>query len=180
MKIFNVIKFCLICCAVSIWVTGCKIQQKEYKRFKVGEIYQTEVDAYVVFGYATFIWQNRRDWQEIGVLNSFPSRLDDSDKEKLTLLKSEGSREMKRDFHNSVGGLVFFIPQGLVYKIDNIYTLYPEKWNTGTSTYIVVVFLNGPLQGKKAYLELYAFPQSKPLKPQGESFSIKVESKLLR
>lgn len=48
MKIFNVIKFCLICCAVSIWVTGCKIQQQEYNRFKVGEIYQTEVDAYVV------------------------------------------------------------------------------------------------------------------------------------
>ena len=158
----------------------CKVHQQEYNRFKVGEIYQTEVDAYVVFGYATFIWQNRRDWQEIGVLNSFPSRLDDSDKEKLTLLKSEGSLEMKRCFNYSWGGLVFFIPKGLVYKIDNIYTLYPEAWDTGTSTYIVVVFLNGPLQGKKAYLDLYAFPQSKPLRPQDESFCIKVESNLLR
>ena len=164
----------------ALLLTGCKVHQQEYNGFKIGEIYQTEVDAYVVFGYATFIWQDPKDWQEIGVLNSFPSRLDDRDKEKLTLLKSEGSREMKRDFHNSVGGLVFFIPQGLVYKIDNIYTLYPEKWETGTSTYIVVVFLNGPLQGKKAYLELYAFPQSKPFKPQGESFYINVESKLLR
>ena len=161
-------------------LTGCKIQQKEYNRFKVGEIYQTEVDAYVVFGYATFIWQNPRDWQEIGVLMSFPEKISDENKKNLTILKSKGSLEMKRCFNYSWGGLVFFIPQGLVYKIDNIYTLYPEKWNTGTSTYIVVVFLNGPLQGKKAYLVLYAFPQSKPLKPQGESFSIKVESKLLR
>ena len=87
---------------------------------------------------------------------------------------------MKRCFNYSWRGLVFFIPKGLVYKIDNIYTLYPEKWNTGTSTYIVVKFLNGPLQGKKAYLKLYAFPISKPLKPQGEAFGIKVKTKLLR
>ena len=164
----------------ALLLTGCKIQQQEYNRFKVGEIYQTEVDAYVVFGYATFIWQNPRDWQEIGALNSFPARLDDRDKEKLTLLKSEGSREMKRDFRNFVGGLVFFIPKGLIYKIDSIYTRYPDHWNTGASTYIVVEFSSGSLQSKKAYLNLYAFPQSKPLKPQGESFSIKVESKLLR
>ena len=164
----------------ALLLTGCKIQQKEYNRFKVGEIYQTEVDAYVVFGYATFIWQNRRDWQEIGVLYSFPARLDDSDKEKLTLLKNKGFLEMKRCFDNSPGGMLYFLSKGLIYKIDCIYTRYPDKWETGNSTYIVVVFLNGPLQGKKAYLELYAFPQSKPLKPQGESFSIKVESKLLR
>ena len=164
----------------ALLLTGCKVHQQEYRGFKVGEIYQTEVDAYVVFGYATFIWQDRKDWQEIGVLNSFPSRLDDSDKEKLTLLKSEGSREMKRDFYNSVGGLVFFIPKGLVYKIDNIYTRYPDQWETGNSTDIVIKFLNGPLQGKKAYLDLYAFPISKPLKPQGEAFGIKVETKLLR
>lgn len=163
MKIFNVIKFCLICCAVSIWVTGCKIQQQEYNRFKVGEIYQTEVDAYVVFGYATFIWQNPRDWQEIGDLYSFPARLDDSDKEKLTLLKNKGFLEMKRCFDNSSGGMLYFLHKGLIYKIDNIYTFYPEQWDTGSSTYIVVVFLNGPLQGKKAYLDLYAFPTSKRL-----------------
>ena len=164
----------------ALLLTGCKIQQQEYNRFKVGEIYQTEVDAYVVFGYATFIWQNRRDWQEIGDLYSFPARLDDSDKEKLTLLKNKGFLEMKRCFDNSPGGMLYFLSKGLIYKIDYIYTRYPDKWETGKSTYIVVVFLNGPLQGKKAYLKLYAFPQSKPLRPQGESFSIKVESKLLR
>jgi hypothetical protein len=164
----------------ALLLTGCKVHQQEYNRFKVGEIYQTEVDAYVVFGYATFIWQNPRDWQEIGDLYSFPARLDDSDKEKLTLLKNKGFLEMKRCFDNSSGGMLYFLHKGLIYKIDCIYTRYPDKWETGNSTYIVVVFLNGPLQGKKAYLELYAFPQSKPLKPQGESFSIKVESKLLR
>ena len=67
----------------ALLLTGCKVPQQEYNGFKIGEIYQTEVDAYVVFAYATFIWQNRRDWQEIGVLYSFPARLDDSDKEKF-------------------------------------------------------------------------------------------------
>ena len=87
---------------------------------------------------------------------------------------------MKRCFNYSWRGLVFFIPQGLVYKIDNIYTLYPSQWETGNSTDIVVEFLNGTLQGKKAYLKLWSFPISKPLKPQGEAFGIKVETKLLR
>ena len=164
----------------ALLLTGCKVPQQEYNGFKIGEIYQTEVDAYVVFGYATFIWQNRRDWQEIGVLMSFPEKISDENKKNLTILKSKGSLEMKRCFDNSPGGMLYFLSKGLIYKIDCIYTRYPDKWETGNSTYIVVVFLNGPLQGKKAYLELYAFPQSKPLKPQGESFSIKVESKLLR
>ena len=164
----------------ALLLTGCKIQQQEYNRFKVGEIYQTEVDAYVVFGYATFIWQNRRDWQEIGDLYSFPARLDDSDKEKLTLLKNKGFLEMKRCFDNSPGGMLYFLSKGLIYKIDCIYTRYPDHWETGSSTDIVIEFLNGPLQGKKAYLDLYAFPISKPLKPQGEAFGIKVETKLLR
>ena len=164
----------------ALLLTGCKVPQQEYYRFKVGEIYQTEVDAYVVFGYATFIWQNRRDWQEIGVLMSFPEKISYENKKNLTILKSKGSLEMKRCFNYSWGGLVFFIPKGLVYKIDNIYTFYPEEWVSGDSNYIVVEFLNGTLQGKKAYLALYAFPQSKPLRPQGESFCIKVESKLLR
>ena len=161
-------------------LTGCKVPLQEYNGFKIGDIFQTEVDSYVVFGYATFIWQNPRDWQEIGVLMSFPEKISDENKKNLTILKSKGSLEMKRCFNYSWGGLVFFIPKGLVYKIDNIYTLYPNQWETGNSTDIVVEFLNGTLQGKKAYLALYAFPQSKPLRPQGESFSIKVESKLLR
>ena len=148
---------------IALLLTGCKVHQQEYNRFKVGEIYQTEVDAYVVFGYATFIWQNRRDWQEIGVLKSFPEKISDENKKNLTILKSKGSLEMKRCFNYSWGGLVFFIPKGTIYKIDNIYTFYPEQWDTGSSTYIVVVFLNGPLQGKKAYLDLYAFPTSKRL-----------------
>ena len=147
----------------ALLLTGCKVHQQEYNRFKIGDIYQTEVDAYVVFGYATFIWQNPRDWQEIGVLMSFPAKISDENKKNLTILKSKGSLEMKRCFNYSWGGLVFFISQGLVYKIDNIYTLYPEKWDTGTATYIVVVFLNGPLQGKKAYLNLWSFPTSKRL-----------------
>ena len=95
----------------ALLLTGCKIQQKEYNRFKVGEIYQTEVDAYVVFGYATFIWQNPRDWQEMGDLMSFPKKLDDEDKEKITLLKRNGSLEMKRDFYNHSGGMIYFIPK---------------------------------------------------------------------
>ena len=148
---------------IALLLTGCKVHQQEYNRFKVGEIYQTEVDAYVVFAYATFIWQNPRDWQEIGELMSFPAKISDENKKKLTILKSKGSLEMKRCFNYSWGGLVYFLHKGLIYKIDNIYTFYPEQWNTGSSTYIVVVFLNGPLQGKKAYLDLYAFPTSKRL-----------------
>ena len=64
MKIFDVIKIGFICSAIAICICGCKISQQEYSGFEVGEIRQTEVDSYVRLGYATFIWQNPRDWQE--------------------------------------------------------------------------------------------------------------------
>jgi hypothetical protein len=56
MKIFDVIKIGFICSAIAICICGCKISQQEYRGFEVGEIRQTEVDSYVRFGYATFIW----------------------------------------------------------------------------------------------------------------------------
>ena len=40
----------------ALLLTGCKVPQQEYNEFKIGDIFQTEVDSYVVFGYATFIW----------------------------------------------------------------------------------------------------------------------------
>ena len=158
MKIFDVIKIGFICSAIAICICGC-ISQQEYSGFEVGEIRQTEVDSYVRFGYATFIWQNPRDWQDIGELYSFPSKLDDEDKDNLTLLKSKGSVEMKRDFYNHRGGMIYFIPKGTTYKIDKIYTVYPSQWETGSSTYIEIKFTNGPLKDKKARL-LWAYPKS--------------------
>ena len=158
MKIFDVIKIGFICSAIAICICGC-ISQQEYSGFEVGEIRQTEVDSYVCFGYATFIWQNPRDWQDIGELYSFPSKLDDEDKDNLTLLKSKGSVEMKRDFYNHRGGMIYFIPKGTTYKIDKIYTVYPSQWETGSSTYIEIKFTNGPLKDKKARL-LWAYPKS--------------------
>lgn len=163
MKIFDVIKIGFICSAIAICICGCKISQQEYRGYEVGEIRQTEVDSYVRFGYATFIWQNPRDWQEMGDLMSFPKKLDDEDKEKITLLKRNGSLEMKRDFYNHSGGMIYFIPKGTIYKIDKIYTLYPSQWETGSSTYIEVRFTNGPLKDKKADLTLWAYPNSAKL-----------------
>ena len=167
MKIFNVIKIGFICSAIAICICGC-ISQQEYRGYEVGEIRQTEVDSYVRFGYATFIWQNPRDWQEMGDLMSFPKKLDDEDKEKITLLKRNGSLEMKRDFYNNSGGMIYFIPKGTIYEIDKIYTVYPSQWETGSSTYIEIKFTNGPLKDKKAYLfwapksaRLYAPPRKK-------------------
>ena len=168
MKIFDVIKIGFICSAIAICICGCKISQQEYIGYEVGEIRQTEVDSYVLFGYATFIWQKPRDWQEMGDLMSFPEKLDDEDKEKITLLKRNGSLEMKRDFYNNSGGMIYFIPKGTIYEIDKIYTLYPEEWETGSSTYIEIKFTNGPLKDKKASLfwapksaRLYAPPRKK-------------------
>ena len=167
MKIFDVIKIGFICSAIAICICGC-ISQQEYRGYEVGEIRQTEVDSYVCFGYATFIWQNPRDWQEMGDLMSFPKKLDDEDKEKITLLKRNGSLEMERDFYNNSGGMIYFIPKGTTYEIDKIYTLYPEEWDTGRSTYIEIKFTNGPLKDKKANLfwapksaRLYAPPRKK-------------------
>lgn len=159
MKIFDVIKIGFICSAIAICICGC-ISQQEYRGYEVGEIRQTEVDSYVRFGYATFIWQNPRDWQEMGDLMSFPKKLDDEDKEKITLLKRNGSLEMKRDFRNNSGGMIYFIPKGTTYKIDKIYTVYPSQWETGSSTYIEIKFTNGPLKDKKAHLTLWAYPNS--------------------
>ena len=163
MKIFDVIKIGFICSAIAICICGCKISQQEYRGFEVGEIRQTEVDSYVRFGYATFIWQNPRDWQEMGDLMSFPKKLDDEDKEKITLLKRNGSLEMERDFYNHSGGMIYFIPKGTTYEIDKIYTVYPSQWETGSSTYIEIKFTNGPLKDKKADLTLWAYPSSKTL-----------------
>ena len=163
MKIFEWIKIRFLCCAIPVIVSGCKIQQQAYCGFEVGEILQTQVDSYVSFGYATFIWQNPRDWQKMGDLMSFPKKLDDEDKEKITLLKCNGSLEMERDFYNHSGGMIYFIPVGTIYKIDKIYTLYPSQWETGCSTYIEIKFTNGPLKDKRAYLTLYAHPSSKTL-----------------
>ena len=156
MKIFDVIKIGFICSAIAICICGCKISQQEYSGFEVGEIRQTEVDSYVCFGYATFIWQNPRDWQEIGNLHSFPAKIFDRDKENLTLLKNKGFIEMERDFRNFSGGMIYFIPKGTIYEIDKIYTLYPSE---GLATYIEIKFTNGPLKDKKAVLTL-AYPKS--------------------
>jgi hypothetical protein len=158
MKIFDVIKIGFICSAIAICICGC-ISQQEYRGYEVGEIRQTEVDSYVCFGYATFIWQNPRDWQKMGDLMSFPKKLDDEDKEKITLLKRNGSLEMERDFRNNSGGMIYFIPKGTTYEIDKIYTLYPSQWETGSSTYIEIKFTNGPLKDKKADLTLWANPR---------------------
>ena len=162
MRIFDVIKIGFTCCAVVICACGCKVSQLEHRGLEVGEIRQTVVDSYVCFGYATFIWQNPRDWQEMGNLYSFPAKIFDGDKENLTLLKNKGFIEMKRDFRNHRGGMIYFIPKGTIYEIDKIYTVYPNQWETGDSTYIEVRFTNGPLKDKKAYL-LYAFPTSEKL-----------------
>ena len=162
MKIFDVIKIGFICSAIAICICGC-ISQQEYIGYEVGEIRQTEVDSYVCFGYATFIWQNPRDWQKMGDLMSFPEKLDDEDKEKITLLKRNGSLEMERDFYNNSGGMIYFIPKGTIYEIDKIYTLYPSQWETGSSTYIEIKFTNGPLKDKKADLTLWANPNSTKL-----------------
>ena len=159
MKIFDVIKIGFICSAIAICICGCKISQQEYIGYEVGEIRQTEVDSYVLFGYATFIWQNPRDWQEMGRPYSFPAKIFDRDKENLTLLKNKGFIEMERDFRNHRGGMIYFIPKGTTYEIDKIYTLYPEKWSSGSSTYIEIKFTNGPLKDKKAVLT-WAYPES--------------------
>ena len=162
MKIFDVIKIGFICSAIAICLCGCKISQQEYWGYEVGEIRQTEADSYVLFGYATFIWQNPRDWQEMGRAYSFPAKIFDRDKENLTLLKNKGFIEMERDFRNNSGGMIYFIPKGTIYEIDKIYTLYPEKWSSGRSTYIEITFTNGPLKDKKALLT-WAYPSSKTL-----------------
>ena len=167
MKIFDVIKIGFICSAIAICICGC-ISQQESRGFEVGEIRQTEVDSYVRFGYATFIWQNPRDWQEMGRPYSFPAKIFDRDKENLTLLKNKGFIEMERDFRNNSGGMIYFIPKGTIYEIDKIYTVYPSQWKTGNSTYIEIKFTNGPLKDKKADLfwapesaRLYAPPRKK-------------------
>ena len=41
--------------------------------------------------------------------------------------------------------------------------MYPNQWETGSSTYIEIKFTNGPLKDKKADLTLWAYPNSAKL-----------------
>ena len=55
---------------IILFTAGCAINEK-HPKYKVGQIYETTNDSFVVFEYAAFIWQNRKDYQKIGYLYTF-------------------------------------------------------------------------------------------------------------
>ena len=55
---------------IILFTAGCAIN-KTHTKYKVGQIYETTNESFVVFKYAAFIWQNRRDYQKIGYLYPF-------------------------------------------------------------------------------------------------------------
>ena len=44
---------------IILFTAGCAVNEK-HPQYKVGQIYKTTKDSFVVFEYAAFIWQNRR------------------------------------------------------------------------------------------------------------------------
>jgi len=48
---------------IVFFIAGCAINEK-HPKYKVGQIYETTNESFIVFKYAAFIWQNRRDYQK--------------------------------------------------------------------------------------------------------------------
>ena len=58
---------------VVLWallLTGCHVDE-QHPFFAVGNVYETKVEAFALFEYAAFIWQDKRDYQERGYLLPF-------------------------------------------------------------------------------------------------------------
>ena len=55
---------------IILFTAGCAINDTHTK-YKVEQIYEITNDSFVVFPYAAFIWQDRRDYQKIGYLYTF-------------------------------------------------------------------------------------------------------------
>lgn len=130
---------------IILFTAGCAVNEK-HPQYKVGQIYKTTKDSFVVFEYAAFIWQNRRDYQKIGYLYPFKSYPVAQEYQKQ--IKEQKTLEFE-GFGNIRGGWAVYVPIGSQFKISKIYSYIPEMDKT---IIVEIAFFNERLKDKKIIL----------------------------
>lgn len=126
---------------IILFTAGCAINDTHTK-YKVGQIYEITNDSFVVFPYAAFIWQNRRDYQKIGYL--YPFRSYPVAQEYQQEIKEKKAMEF-RGMGSIAGGWTVYVPNGSKFKISRVYSLIPS---VDPAIIIEVIFLDGTIKGK--------------------------------
>ena len=130
---------------IVFFIAGCAINET-LENYKVGQIYETTNDAFVVFEFAQFIWQDPRDYQKKGWLYPFdPYPVAQEYQQKI---KKEKALEFDGK-GNIDGGWTVYIPIGSKFKVSKIYSHIPRIDKTIT---VEVIFLDGTIKGKIARL----------------------------
>ena len=126
---------------IILFTAGCAIDEK-HPKYKVGQIYEITNDSFVVFPYAAFIWQDRRDYQKIGYLYTFePYPIIQEYQQKI---KEKKILELEW-IGDTDGGWTVYIPIGSKFKIFRVYSYIPRVDKT---IIIEVIFLDGKIKGK--------------------------------
>ena len=121
-------------------LTGCHVAE-QHPFFAVGNVYETKVEAFALFKYAAFIWQDKRDYQERGYLLPFVPW--EAYQERQQKIKQAKATEVER--LHGYGGWAFYIPIGTRFKITEVYSHIPSVDKT---VCIDAVFLDGPAKGR--------------------------------
>ena len=130
---------------IILFTAGCAIDDTHTK-YKVGQTYETTNDSFVVFEYAAFIWQNRKDYQKIGYL--YPFKSNPVAQEYQQQIKEQKTLEFE-GLGNISGGWAVYVPIGSQFKISKIYSYIPEMDKT---IIVEIAFFNERLKDKKIIL----------------------------
>ena len=128
--------------AIISLISGCRISEN-HRIFKEGQIYQTTVESFSVFEYAAFIWQDPRDYQEVGDL--YPFEPYPAAQEYQQKIKEKSAMEFKGK-GNIYGGWAVYIPIGSKLKISRVYSHIPR---IDKCIIIEAEFLDGSISKKK-------------------------------
>lgn len=144
---FGVKTICLYV-AILFFACGCVVSTT-HPKYKIGQVYETTIESYVVFEYAGFIWQNPKDYQKTGVLYPFhpwPAlKVAECQIKEQKRLEWEG-------FGATCGGWAVYVPIGSQFEISRIYThAFPAM---DAATIMETRFLNGEINGRKVDLSL--------------------------
>ena len=128
----------------TLLLTGCHVAE-QHPFFAVGNVYETKVEAFALFEYAAFIWQDKRDYQERGYLLPFvPWEAYQERQQKIKQAKATEVEPSCGGLHG-YGGWAFYIPIGTRFKITEVYSHIPRVDKTVS---IDAVFLDGPAKGR--------------------------------
>ena len=133
--------------AILFFACGCVVSTT-HPKYKIGQVYETTIESYVIFEYAGFIWQNPKDYQKTGVL--YPFHPCPAWKVAECPIKEQKRLEWE-GMGVSPGGWAVYIPIGSQFEISRIYTYAVPVVDVFFPT-VETRFLNGEINGRKVDL----------------------------